>query len=127
MAQNNSVFLVKEFVVPVYGSKVVFIVFKNTWRQVVKELKRLGFDTKGYNGWHFVHGLQADQHIGDRRVFAVILKHRKDIESTLVHELFHLTQAILEYKGVKFKYEDDNEAYAYLIGDLYKKTIGFVR
>jgi len=126
MSQAN-VFTVKEFKVPVYGSQVLFIVFKNTWRQVIKELKQRGFDTNGYRSWHYVYGLQIDQYIGNSRVFAVILKKNKDIEATLVHELFHLTQGILEYKGVKFKYGDDNEAYSYLIGDLYSKTIKYVR
>lgn len=111
-----------EFNVPVYGSKVTFIVFLNTWREVIKHLKEKGFNTKEYKGWDYIHGLQISEHIKDSHHFVVILKKNKDIKETLVHELLHLTQDILEYKGVDFIKGGNNEAYAYLIGTLFSKT-----
>lgn len=119
---NNKVLDIVEFVVPVYGSRVTFIVFKNTWRDVIKHLKAKGFDTKEYKGWDYVHGLQISEHINGEQHFVVILKKKRDIRETLVHELFHLTQDILEYKGVDFIKGDANESYAYLIGTLFSKT-----
>lgn len=119
---DNKVLDIIEFNVPVYGSKVTFIVFKNTWREVIKYLKDKGFDTKEYRGWSYIHGLQFSENIKDQQQFVLILKRKRDIRETLVHELFHLTQDILEYKGVDFIKEDHNEAYAYLIGTLFTKT-----
>jgi len=119
---DNKVLDIIEFQVPVYGSKVYFIVFKNTWREVIKYLKVKGFDTKKYRGWDSIHGLAITEHFNDGQHFAVILKKNKDIKENLVHELLHLTQDILEYKGVDFVKGGDNEAYAYLIGCLFKKT-----
>lgn len=119
---NNKVLDIMEFKVPVYGSKVHFIVFKNTWREVIKYLKSKGFDTKEYRGWHYVHGLAISEHFNDGQNFAVILKKNKNLKECLVHELFHLTQDILEYKGVHYEKFGDNEAYSYLIGALYAKT-----
>lgn len=119
---ENKVLDILEFTVPVYGSKVTFIVFKNTWREVIKHLKAKGFDTREYRGWNTVHGLALAEQIGENYEFVVIIKKNRDIKETLVHELLHLTQDILEYKGVDFIKGDANEAYAYLIGALYKKT-----
>lgn len=119
---NNRVLKIVEFTVPIYGSKVTFIVFKNTWREVIKHLKNKGFDTREYRGWDYVHGLQLSENINGEQHFIVILKKKKDIKETLVHELFHLTQDILEYKGISFIKGDGNESYAYLIGALFTKT-----
>lgn len=123
----NNVFILKEFRIPVYGGKVVFIVFKNTWRRVISELKARGFNTRSYKGWHHIYGLQIDEHIKDQRCFVVILKKKRGIEDALVHELYHLTQAILEYKEVPYSKGGANEPYAYLIGELYKLMINHVR
>lgn len=122
MVNKNRVLDIIEFEVPVYGSKVYFIVFKNTWREIIKYLKEKGFDTKQYRGWDSIHGLAIKEHFKDKQHFVVIIKKNKKIKETLVHELFHLTQDILEYKGVHFVKEGDNEAYAYLIGTLFTKT-----
>lgn len=122
MAKSEKVLEIIQFRVPVYGSRVTFIVFLNTWREVIKHLKSKGFDTKEYRGWNYIHGLSITEHINDKQEFVVILKKNKDIKEVLVHELFHLTQDILEYKGVKFIEGDANEAYAYLIGTLFTKT-----
>lgn len=122
MAVKKHILEIVEFNVPVYGSKVTFIVFKNTWRDVIKHLKSKGFSTAEYRGWHYVHGLQIEEMINGQNNFVVIIKQNKEIKATLVHELFHLTQGILEYKGVDFKKGDANEAYAYLIGTLFAKT-----
>lgn len=119
---KGRVFKVVEFTVPVYGSKVHFIVFKNTWREVIKHLKEKGFDTKEYRGWNYIHGLQLSENINGEQNFVVVIKKDKKIKETLVHELFHLTQDILEYKDIDFVKEGANEAYAYLIGALFGKV-----
>lgn len=119
---NNKVLDIVEFTVPVYGSKVTFIVFKNTWREVIKYLKSKGFDTRSYKGWDYIHGLSISENINSEQHFVVIVKKRKNLKETIVHELFHLTQDILEYKGIDFKKNDANESYAYLIGALYSKV-----
>lgn len=124
---NQRVLEIMEFTVPVYGSRVTFIIFKNTWRDVMKHLKTKGFDTREYRGWDYIHGLQLSENIHGEHHFVVIIKKKKDLRETLVHELFHLTQDILEYKGVDYKKGDANEAYAYLIGTLFTKTEKFLK
>lgn len=118
---ENKTLNVIDFNVPVYGSKVTFIVFKNTWREVIKLLKQKGFDTREYKGWDYIHGLQFSDNINSNQHFVVIVKKDKKFRETLVHELFHLTQDILEYKDVPFVKKGANEPYAYLIGALFTK------
>jgi hypothetical protein len=111
-----------EFIVPVYGSKVIVLVYDKNWREIIKFLKLKGFNTKEYRGWgESINGLQLSERINGTYNFVVIVKKNKSIKETLIHELFHLTQDILEYKGVDFIKGDANESYAYLIGALYIK------
>jgi hypothetical protein len=111
-----------EFIVPVYGSKVIVLVYDKNWREIIKFLKLKGFNTKEYRGWgESINGLQLSERINGTYNFVVIVKKNKSIKETLIHELFHLTQDILEYKGVDFIKGHANESYAYLIGALYIK------
>lgn len=116
------VFEVAEFDIPLYGGKVTFILFSNTWDKVIKYLKGKGFKTKGYKDWGYIQGMQHSENIDGSQRFVVIIKKNENMKDTLVHELFHLTQDILEYRGVNFIKGDANEAYAYLIGTLFAKT-----
>lgn len=119
---SNKILNTLEFTVPVYGSKVIFIVFDKNWREIIKFLKSKGFNTKEYKSWgDSINGLQVSERINGEQHFLVIIKKNKVIKDTLIHEVFHLTQDILEYKGVDFVKNGHNEAYAYLIGALYIK------
>lgn len=50
---------------------------------------------------------------------------KKDYMNTIAHELFHLTQEILETNRVYFKRKDTNETYAHLQGWLMGETYEF--
>lgn len=95
----------------------------------VKSLKRSGYDLE-ITGHDKSVGLTGYCTVKDKTKFYVIVKLLPDLKSTLkilVHELFHVTQDILEYHGVKFRKGDPNESYAYtidyLFGEAYEKTI----
>ncbi|GAB4052554.1 hypothetical protein [Spirosoma litoris] len=50
---------------------------------------------------------------------------RKSTEhGSLVHELFHLTEQIMERVGMRHKIRYSSEAYAYLIGQLTAEVLG---
>jgi len=123
MDKKKEIFRVKEVKIPIYGGKITVIIFLNTWKKVISHLKRKGFDTRGYEDQESGYcGLQTSQYVNGVKKFAIIIKDDKDVGDTLVHELFHLTQDILEYRGINFVKEDANEAYAYLIGYLFTKV-----
>lgn len=119
MKKSQEILKVRELDIPIYGGKVTVILFLNTWDKVIKHLRKKGFDTKEYENWDNILGLQFSQYINGSKKFVVIIENTDNIGDTIVHELFHLTQDILEYRGVNFIREDPNEAYAYLIGYLY--------
>ena len=79
----NKVLDIVEFTVPVYGSKVTFIVFKNTWREVIKHLKSKGFNTREYKGWDYIHGLQLSENINSEQHFVVIVNTHSPSSSTI--------------------------------------------
>jgi hypothetical protein len=48
-----------EFIVPVYGSKVIVLVYDKNWREIIKFLKLKCFNTKEYRVWgESINGLQ---------------------------------------------------------------------
>lgn len=46
--------------------------------------------------------------------------------STLMHELFHVTEFIMDGIGQKMSENNNNETWAYLIGYLTKKSLGIL-
>lgn len=65
----------------------------------------------------------------NRSVFYIIInksnKDKKKYWDTIVHEMFHLTQEILEHRGVIFQKGKANEPYAYLNGYLMGELFEF--
>lgn len=117
----------RQFTIPVYGSKTTVIIFDGNWKNVIKKLDKLKFTTTDIKDWEFVYGLQLSETINRKRCFCTILKQSKDMESFFVHELWHLTQDILEWKDVTYIRGGKNEPYAYLHESIYKKMIPFIR
>jgi len=64
-----------------------------------------------------------------RNVFYIIISDRnidkKKYWNTITHEILHLTQAILEHKGVPFQKGKANEPYTYLMGHIMGELFEF--
>jgi len=64
-----------------------------------------------------------------RNVFYIIISDRnvdkKKYWNTITHEILHLTQAILEHKGVPFQRGKTNEPYTYLMGHIMGELFEF--
>ena len=64
-----------------------------------------------------------------RNVFYIIIsdrnKDKKKYWNTVTHEILHLTQAILEHKGVPFQKGKANESYTYLMGHIMGELFEF--
>lgn len=117
----------RQFEIPVYGSLAYVIVFDKDWNKVIQKLNKIGFSTDDIKDWDFVYGLQLAETIKNRRRFVTILQKNRRIESCFVHELYHLTQDILDWKEVDYRKGGKNEAYAYLNETLYRKLIPFIK
>lgn len=116
----------KQFDIPVYGSKATVIIFDD-WKDAVKKLDKIGFTTDDIKDWSFCYGLQLTETIKNKRHFATMLQRSPKIESYFVHELYHLTQDILEWKEVDYRKNGKNEAYAYLTEAIYNKVMPFIK
>ena len=75
-------------------------------------------------------GLAGYQMVKDTAVFYCVITLDESLIlklKTLVHELHHINQDILEYNGVHFKKKDPNEVYAhtyeFLFGEAYVVTV----
>ena len=100
---NNKVLGYSRFIVPVYGSKVTFIVFKNTWRSN-KHLKSGVLIQDLIKDGIYIHGLSISENINSEQHFVVIVKKEKEFKrNNSAWVISILTQDILEYKGIDFK------------------------
>ncbi len=64
-----------------------------------------------------------------RNVFYIVIRNtnvnKNKYWNTITHELFHLTQRILEHKGIYVQKGKDNEPYAYAIGHIMGELFEF--
>lgn len=111
---------IKRIKIQKYGGTVFIVSFKNNWEKVLNYLKKKNVDISDIQDPDNV-GIVT---IGSRRngsKFFIFVLESNCKRCELVHEVFHLTQYIMEYYGVDFKKGDNNEAYAYMIESLYKQ------
>lgn len=115
--------IIKSIRIPVYNGKVTVVLFNKDYKAVNKYLRHKKFD-------QFLEeddeGFQYSQIIDNKQRFIIIIKRGKDEVGTIIHELYHLTQSILEYYGVDYRKGDRNEAYAYLLEALSKKVLSII-
>lgn len=111
--------LITDIKVPIYDLTINFILFEK-YEDLYEALNKKGFKLKEDKDFF---GLTGFAQVSKRTKFYIAVLNDKDRDSTLVHELFHLTQDILETVGVEFEARGQNESFAYLIEYLYKETI----
>ena len=110
--------IVKKYVAPVYDCYITLIVYDD-YKKCNSALKRKGFTSKVDEAdGGACHSEIINQ--GTQYYLVLKVKDNNDLGNTLIHELFHLTQNILEDRSIIFKKGDANEPYAYLIGCLYE-------
>lgn len=118
--------MLKEVIIPIYDALVVFSIDK-TSDSLSKHLKEkfeiteAPVDCSGYVNSKFAP-------LYDTRIFYMYILPttiKKDYWNSIAHELFHLTQEILESRQTYFKRKDANEAYAYLQGYLMSENFEF--
>lgn len=107
----------KEVIIPIYDAMVCLFVNATT-EQFVDHLKQTyNIDEEVIHCKGLVNSRFST--IKQRKIFYVYISSKmdyKDYFNTVGHELFHLTQEILEDRGEYFKRRDSNESYAYLQG-----------
>ena len=66
----------------------------------------------------------------ERNIFYIIIsncnKDKKKYWNTVTHEMLHLTQEVLEYKGIFFSKGKPNEAYTYTMGHIMEELFEFL-
>lgn len=117
--------IIKKYRIPVYQDIGLLIIFEN-WYETIDYLESLGLDVAEYRKCD-LDGLQLAQTLKKKRWFITLIKKGKNLEYSFIHELYHLTQYIMDNAEVDYKKGGTNEAYAYLHETLYKMLIKFVR
>lgn len=111
---------VKRVKIPKYGGSIYVIAFNNNWDKVLKYLIGKNVDISGIEDPDNVGVVTMGIRKNGSKFFVFVLDNSCKREE-LVHELFHLTQEIMEYYGVDYRKGTNNEAYAYMIENLYKQ------
>jgi hypothetical protein len=108
----------------------LLVLLTDNVKRAIQSLNRKGFELEENDLNSKALGLTGYSYINDNRKFYCIVKIEPSIVETLkivVHELFHANQDILEFKDIKYKKGDANEAYAYtldyLFGEVYKEVL----
>jgi hypothetical protein len=110
--------------VPIFNTDIIFVYFES-YKYANKVLEKYGLETKIED----CQGVAGYEELDEKRYFYLAIKHgedRKVDEGTLVHEIHHLTQDILEYVDIKFQKGKNNEAYSHLqewLYNIFKKHI----
>lgn len=118
--------MLKEVTIPIYDALLILSVDKKTEEltRCLNEkfhIKEKPSDCKG-----FVNNCFSPPY--DTNVFYMYImptNDKKEYWNSIAHELFHLTQDILESRDSFFKRRDANEAYAYLQGYLMSENFEF--
>lgn len=103
------------FEVPVYGGRVALCLTREAYNKVSKAI-----DGTEYKQIHACRGVTQRMRDGNNST-VYMLGVFEDHDQTLVHELAHMTFAILAHAGVPINLKND-EAFAYLIDELYAKA-----
>lgn len=95
----------------------------------LKTLKRkYGIVENAEDTWSGLCNRQYSEKL-KRNIFYIVVsdsnKVKKDYWNTITHEILHLTQEILEYKGIPFQKGKANEPYTYLIGHIMGELFEF--
>lgn len=117
------------YTVPIYGTEVLFI-FYNDIRFANKAFKKNGFIKTTVD--HSSRGSQGCEEItNDKnqkdRLYYITIHDTEVKESTLIHELLHLTQDIMESVGIKFRTGAANEPFTYLQEYLFEQFLPYIK
>lgn len=109
---------------PIYCSDILFVYYKD-YRYANKVFEKYGFETKTDTDAKGLCGYEEVEIDGKgvMKFYLLVRETDESIENILVHETFHLTQDILEHKGIKFQKKGANEAYTYLQAWLYDQFL----
>ena len=100
--------IVKEINVPIYGCKITYIVTYDFIKTARKYKDELCLDSNECRGLAFRLG-------GSRHSYMILVKPRyRKAWDTIAHEALHVANFILEDRGIKGSYKND-EAQAYLL------------
>lgn len=108
--------------VPIWDTRL-YIRFRN--KNSKRELKNLQFTTEEIDKVleESCQALTYTNEAGKTIIFVNFYENHYNLLGTLIHELFHATQNILEERDVKLRTGDGNEPYAYLMGYLAEKIL----
>lgn len=127
----RSTIKVKEFELPVYSNRVVFI-YGSSFEDIAKVAEKENLDPKdiailrngGWRGYCFY--MEDDTKDKDSNTYVIIKKDKdryQEIDS-ITHEVLHAVVNILSERGLKFNKQNE-EAYTYLTGYLNKEFFKF--
>lgn len=116
----------KKFIVPIYDVPVLLIYTDNMINGVKKfeSIAKMKLEERSFQGLCGTYDTKFNS------VFYVVVVKCKKKEETLgvlVHELFHLTQNILERVGIDFVKEGANESFTYLQEFLFKESTKLIK
>lgn len=105
----------------------ILVILTDSPKKAIRKLLKDGYDLPNNTRTDDkIEGLTGYCTINEATKFYSIIRiqeNLKEVYKTVVHEMYHATQDILENRGVKYKKGDPNETYAYtqdyLFGELY--------
>lgn len=116
----------RKFIVPIYDVPVLLI-YTDTIANGVKKFEgiaKMKLEDRSFQG---ICGVYDTKFNSVYYVIVVKCKKKEDTLGVLVHELFHLTQNILERVGVDFVKEGVNESFTYLNEYLFKESLKLIK
>lgn len=122
---------IKEFELPIYSARVVFI-YSNSYEEIAQVAAKENLHERdikalregGYEGYCF--DVEDDTKAKKSNTYVVIKKNKdkyKEVDS-ITHEMLHAVVNILGDRGLKFNKQNE-EAYTYLTGHLNKEFFKF--
>lgn len=113
--------------IPIYTQDALFVLGYNRIR-ASEIFRKYGADDETIE---YVRTLKAckgvtsqDQDTGKFFIYMEDLPRRSSEHGSLVHELFHLVEQIMDRVGMKHEIQVSSEAYAYLLGQLTADALG---
>lgn len=117
----------KEIIIPIYDALVYIGVGSIPYQ--LRTLKKKYDITETANHEYLGFCNHQYSHTLKRNVFYIVIankfKDKKSYWNTVAHELFHLTQEILEQRGIYFVKSAHNEPYTYTNGYLTGEAFEF--
>lgn len=114
---------IKYFKLPIYGANIVITHHSksNFYEVLDKVCDKYGLNPEMSNDLHLCHGLSYDYYSEDKGQYFYIFvntDYHKEYFDTIIHELYHMTQAIIKHYGISEVKGEPNEAVAYMFGYL---------